>query len=192
MALRYLSISQLSEITGKDRRTISDRLSDVKAHSADGRAQYYDTREVLPIILVEKTVAGIEKKLQRIELETAEETLQKLKLANGKTTGELASIEEVAETVEREYSYVRAQLRSLPSRMAKPLSMVTDPGEVFTQLTDAINEALSELSADKTYDESRRDLEAVRASIKEGSKQIAQAESTPEPSGVGGPEEISE
>jgi hypothetical protein len=190
MSLRYLSVSQLSEVTGKDRRTITDRLAGVKAHSATGRAQYYDSHEVLPLILAAKTVANIEKKLQVVDLAKSEEQLRKLKLQNERLTGESVPIEDVARTVGREYAFVRSQIRSIPSRMAKPLSMVTDPQEVFNQLRDVVDEALSELVADANYEADRQDIESARAAIEAGQTADAKADPEAQSSGVGGPEEI--
>jgi hypothetical protein len=151
MSLRYLSISQLSEITGKDRRTISKRLAATQPHSVNGRAQLYDAAEAIQIIYVSDSVEGMDKKLLRTELAIEEERLTKLKLENGKASGELVLLEEVAKVVEKEYSYVRANIRSLASRLAKPLAMIDDANIVFSRLAEAVDEVLAELTADQVY-----------------------------------------
>lgn len=190
MSSRYLSISQLSELTGKDRRTISKRLDGVKPHSANGRAQLYDAHEVLETLYVSDKVEGMDKKLLRIELALEEERLTKLKLENGKTTGELATIEDVVKTVGKEYSFVRAQLRSLPSRLAKPLSMVSDPNTVHSRLKDAVEECLAELTADEQYEHERELLDSARTQAEAMSPRNAQAIADTEPGSMGRPESV--
>lgn len=192
MSLKFLSKNQLHEVTGKDRRTIDKRLAGVAPHANKGKNQLYLAAEVIPLILAEQAVAGFEKKLKRIELETAEEQLQKLKLANGKTTGELVPVEDVAKVVEKQYSFVRAKMRALPSSHAKPLSMMTDPNEVHTLLREVIDECLAELTADDKYERDRQELESAREATNTGSPELVETRPDTEPSGVGGPEEISQ
>lgn len=158
MSLRYLSISQLSEITGKDRRTISKRLAGMQPHSVNGRAQLYDAVEALEQLFISDKIEGMDKKLLRVELALEEEKLQKLKIENGRALGELVPVDSVCKEVEKEYAFVRSQLRSLPSKLAKPLSMVTDPNEAYALLTDSVDECLRELTADAAYAEKSQSL----------------------------------
>ena len=46
----HLSISQLSELTGRDRRTIASRLADVPHTTGEHSAMLYESTEALPLI----------------------------------------------------------------------------------------------------------------------------------------------
>lgn len=152
MSLRYLSISQLSEVTGKDRRTVTKRLALVAPHTTEGRAILYDAAEAIETIFVSDSVEGMDKKLLKAELGLEIARQAKAEIEVGKLRGELIPIGEVVRCVEKEYSFVRAQIRSLPSKLAKPLSMIADPVEVHSRLLEAVNECLAELVADVLFE----------------------------------------
>jgi hypothetical protein len=185
MSLRYLSLSQLSDITGKDRRTVAKRLAAVKPHSEKGRAILYDAPEAIEAIFLSDSVEGMDKKLLRVELAVEEERLQKLRIENGRSLGELVAVDQVAKAVEKEYSFVRAQVRSIPSKMAKPLSMVTDPNEIYSRLTDAVDECLTELTMDTKYADAERQLDASREAVSKESQANIGTITTVESSGMG-------
>lgn len=46
----YASISKFSEITGRDRRTVTDRLRELASRDGPGRAKLYPTAVALPTI----------------------------------------------------------------------------------------------------------------------------------------------
>ena len=46
----YLSISQLSELTGRDRRTVAGKLADVPHTAGERGAMLYESSEALPLI----------------------------------------------------------------------------------------------------------------------------------------------
>ena len=150
-SLRYLSINQLAEITGKDRRTIKKKLAKLN-YQRDGRGYYYDAHEALPLLFSE-SAKDIDKKLQAEQLRYESARAEKLELEVKKLRGEVVPIEEVAKTVEREYAFVRAHIRAIPSKLAKPLSMTTDPHEIYAQIESVVNECLTELTSDKVYAE---------------------------------------
>jgi phage terminase Nu1 subunit (DNA packaging protein) len=168
MNLRFLSINQLSELTGKDRRTIKDRLTDVPAHSEDKRGSYYDTHIALERIFEpKKTVGGMERQLLTEELRLEKARADKMELEVQEMHGRLVPVEDVVKAVEREYTFVRSQFRALPSKLAKPLSMITDPNQVYTRLTEAVDECLSELTADQKFEDVHQ---AVRSASEETSE----------------------
>jgi len=72
---------------------------------------------------------------------------QKIELEVKKTIGEQVEIAKVAEIVERDYSAVRAQMLSIPSRLAQELSLINDANVIRSALQKAIEDALSELSS---------------------------------------------
>lgn len=153
MSLRYLSITQLHEVTGKDRRTIKSNLSGIEPYRTDGRAIIYDTHIALPILLGfgqdEKTVI---KQIDRESLRLERAKADKIEIEVAKTRGELVAIEDVAKTVEKEYSAVRQQLISIPTKICQELSTIDDPILIKNLIEDSINEALSELSSSDKFD----------------------------------------
>ena len=192
MSLRLLSISQLSEVTGKDRRTITKRLAGVEPHSTEGRAVIYSAPEAISLIMASDTVAGLDKKLLQAEVGLEIARQAKMEIEVGKLRGELVSVEDVAKAVEKEYSFVRAQFRSIPSKLAKPLSMVQEPNEVYKQLDEAINDCLAELTVDKKYEQSRQHLESARSAAEAESTVDVSSVPPVEPGGMGGPVQVSE
>lgn len=159
MKLRYLSINQLSQVTGRDRATISKRLESVKPHQESGRAKIYDAHEAIPLIFASEQTKGINKKIEMVQYEIEKEKLNKLRMDNDAKIGRLVDISEVAKTVEKEYVFVRAQVRSLPARLSKLLSMESDPLVINETLTNEIDEILKELSSDDKYEAKIKELE---------------------------------
>jgi uncharacterized UPF0146 family protein len=139
------TINQLMELTGKSFRTIKAKLSKLKPVREDGRAAHYDSKEAL------RAIYSLSSELEQETLLLERARRQKAEIEVKELTGQLVPIEDVAKTVEREYAYVRNQIRSLPSRLAKPLSMISEPTEVFERLSDSVNECLTELVSDENY-----------------------------------------
>lgn len=147
--MRYLSISQLSEITGKDRRTISKYLVNLAVHTKEKNAHKYDAHLALPIIFGNGSKAADD--VDDIDVERARLTrlqAEKAQIDLDLKRRQLIPIDEVVGELEREYSYTRAQLIGLPSRMAQSLAVETDPAVIRDELAEAINQALEEMSAD--------------------------------------------
>jgi hypothetical protein len=46
----HLTISQLSELTGRDRRTVAKQLSDLKHTAGEGGAMLHESAEALPLV----------------------------------------------------------------------------------------------------------------------------------------------
>lgn len=174
--LRYLSINQLSKLTGKDRATIAKRLENVKlADDTNGRAKIYDTQEVLPLIYAAEQVHGAEKKIQLITIEQEKEKLRKLRMENEERAGKMVSIQEVVDSVGKEYTFVRMQLKALPSMLSKKLSMESDPVRCNEILTDQINDICNELIADKTYLNALEEIEKLSNENDKTIKRVAES-----------------
>lgn len=163
--IKGLSISQLSRLTGKDRGTISTRLQDMKPLGEDKRAKYFDPVEALPVIYAAESFKGMQKKTEMVAYEIEREKLNKIRQENEERAGKLVPIDEVAKTVEREYSFVKAQIGAIPARLSKPLSMESDPSVCNAMLSDAIQEALNELTAPDKYAEHLKELQKVENEI---------------------------
>lgn len=192
---RYLSVNQLSKLTGRDRATITKRLELVQPAKETGRARYYDCHEVLSIIFAVENVKGIQKKMEQVAYEAEKEKLKKLRIANEKTMGKLVDISEVTSTVEKEYTFIRAQFRSLPSRVTKLVSNESDPVIINKILTDEVDAVLSELISDTVYENQMKEIEAmidakrnetVEVQPSEGSENSPSSDSETESSGMGG------
>lgn len=174
--LRYLSINQLSKLTGKDRATIAKRLENVKlADNTNGRAKIYDTQEVLPLIYAAENLKGVENKIQLLTIEQEKEKLLKLRLENEERAGKMVSIQEVVDAVGKEYTFVRMQLKALPSMLAKKLSIESDPVKCNEILTDQINETCNELIADKTYLKKLEEIEEQNTNEDKSIKRITES-----------------
>ena len=186
MSLEFLSISQLSEVTGKDRRTISKRLANLQSQVGPKNAQLYKASEAIELLLTPENAKGLERKLQQAELDEKRARAEKVQIEVARMRGELVSLEDVAKVVEKEYSIIRAQVRAIPSKMAKPLSMTSDPNEVHNKLAEVIDECLKELTADEAYEQSLRDVESNRGPAIPMQTEDTQASTTVEPGGMGG------
>jgi phage terminase Nu1 subunit (DNA packaging protein) len=150
--LRYLSMSQLAEVAGIDRRTVKDRLAEVKPHTKEGKAIIFDAREALPILFGhDRSDVKMVDKIKEQELRFERVRADKLELELEVAKGLQVPTEEVAKAVEKEYTYVRSTLLGIPSRCITELAMETDPIKIKAILEDAINEALNHLQADHIY-----------------------------------------
>ena len=143
------------EMTGKSFRTIKGKLAKVKPVREDGRAAHYDSKEALDAIYSHATDLAKETLL----LERAKR--EKAEIEVGKLRGELVPVTEVEKVMAKEYNTVRNRIRAMASTFAKPLSMVSDPIEIFARITKHTEEALAELSADTAYAEAAKAQEPM-------------------------------
>lgn len=159
MKLRYLSVNQLSQVTGKDRATITKRLETSKPYKEDGRAKIYDAHEVIPIIFAAETLKGMSKKIEQVNYDIEKEKLHKIRTENEVKLGKLVLIDEVTKMVEKEYTFIKAQIKSLPSRLSKLLSMESDPIVINKIMHTEIDTVLEELTSDEVYKKKMIELE---------------------------------
>lgn len=195
MSLRYLTMNQMSEITGIDRRTVKKRVAHLKVHKGAGKGHYYDAHEALPALYHGEGGGNIDQKLQaeQLKYDAARAELKQLEVA--KLRGQVVPVEDVAKVVEKEYSFVRQQIRALPSKLAMPLALVSDPNQIHEMLQHSVDECLTELTADVKYEQQRIDTElalSVGDETDEEPSDDAEAASEAESSGVVGHTPISE
>lgn len=162
---RYINIATINVLTGKDRNTITKRLEEVKPYKEDGRSKWYDAHEVLPLIYAQDNLKGMQKKMEQLAYDIDREKLNKIKIDNDTKMGRLVEINEVCKTVEKEYTFVKTQMKGLPSRVSKLIAMETDPAIINKVLTDAINEILTELVSDERYYEHMETLEKLENEV---------------------------
>jgi hypothetical protein len=182
--MRYLSISQLSEVTGIDRRTVKKRLANVELHEVDGRAHRYDAHAVLPILYGEVSSENIDQRLVEEQLKYETARAEKIRIEVDKLRGQLVAVEEVARVVEKEYTAVRQGMLSIPTSLAMSLAIETDTKEIKRQLEDAINAVLAELSADERYKENEQNGRADTETSEE-SPDDSEAEAASDVGGMG-------
>jgi division protein CdvB (Snf7/Vps24/ESCRT-III family) len=165
MSMRYLSITQISEMCGLDRRTIKKRLASINVHLKEGKAHLYDMFEANSMLYGTSTLddSNVVAKADEKEMQV------------GRLKGELVSIEDVASTVEREYGAVRAGLLSIPSKVSQDLVIMDDFVKIKNLLEDAVNEVLTELSADKSYAETLPNVTTPSTETPSESAEDAQA-----------------
>lgn len=147
-----VNINQLMEMTGKGFRTIKSALKSLKPVREDGRAAYYEAKDALRLIY---GISDLDH--ETLLLERARRKKAELEVA--KMSGELIPLVVLIREVEREYTVIRSQYRSLSSKLAKSLAITTNPAEVQARLDEAINEILNELSADAVFAGKKRNLE---------------------------------
>lgn len=150
------SLGQLEAVTGKSARTIRKRLAGLPPISKTGRGHLYESRLAFPMIYepdfagktqAPESAGGYNSDYDKNRLQAAKATRAEIDLA--KIRGELVEIDSVVKEVEKEYIYVRAAFLSIPTKLAKSLSVMDDPAEIQEELESAINESLSHLQKDK-------------------------------------------
>lgn len=148
-----MSMSQLADVTGLDRRTVKERLIELKPDRTVGKAIIYDSRLALPVLLGFNNANSkdIAEQLKETNLEYELAKTEMIQIELEVLKGLQVPIEDVRKTVEKEYTYVRASLLSIPSKRAKVLALESDPATIREHLEQDINEALSHLQADKNY-----------------------------------------
>lgn len=141
------SISELSHLTGMDRRRITRLLADLPSQKGKKGARLYESTEALPMLY-----------LAPGEHDTYDLTQERARLAHHQANkaaieeevyrGEYARIEDVAELVGGEYSNVRVKLLAIPVKLAPRILGLDDPATARALLEDSITEALEELACD--------------------------------------------
>lgn len=160
MGQKTLSISRISELTGKDRRTVSKRLSGLMPISGHKGAKLYDSEQALKLVFL----PDIENELKtKITVEQAPDhaggydgtvdenrikraKAEKLELELSEKRGELVAVEDIVKEVRKEYNFVRTNLLSIPSKAARSLSIVDDPALIQEKLDFYINDVLKALT----------------------------------------------
>lgn len=162
---RFLSISQLAEITGFDRRTVTSRLASIKPFKVERNAHIYDCHSALPLIY---TAGDVESQMATESLLLEKAKREKAELEVARLRGEQVPIQDVCAVIEKEYSYVRATLHSIPTRRAVAIAFEPNPSVVSSMISENINEALAHLQADKTYSKFKEDLSDEDTSVISG------------------------
>jgi len=140
------SISELSHLTGFDRRRIRAALCDMPASKGAKGAVMYETIEALPLLYLQPG-DGDTFDLTTERARLAHHQANKAALEAGLLAGSLVEIEAVADIVGAEYANVRSKLLVIPSKAA-PQVIGLSIAAAKALLDDMIFEALDELAAD--------------------------------------------
>jgi phage terminase Nu1 subunit (DNA packaging protein) len=143
MTSRLWTISGLATELGRDRRTISAALRTVPPDGKSGRYNAWRLSTAM------EALGGRDG--AKLDLTTERARLAKLRadaiaMKNAQMRGELLPFAEVLATNQAILSAVRARLLALPSRLAQPSALASDPAEVQELLRVAIYDVLTELS----------------------------------------------
>lgn len=169
-----LNIAQLALLCKLDRRTVAEKLQQANISFEPGtqRGKIYVVAEALPAIY-----GRLSKGAAEVESEAEEEKLLLLKAKREKAQVELAEklrelvpLDMVLGEISKEYTFLRARLRSIPNSISKVLALQTDPAQIFNVLTKSIDDALAELKADAEtlLEELPEDIEEIEQDDLEG------------------------
>lgn len=143
-----LSITGLHNLTGLDRRRITEALADVEHMDGKKGAKLYPSRLALPLLYISGDGENFDGQKEQARLTHHKANIAAL--AERKLTGELVTVAEVGEVVGDEYANVRAKLLSLPSKATPQIVSLDDPESVRKLLQNLTYKALDELTADST------------------------------------------
>jgi phage terminase Nu1 subunit (DNA packaging protein) len=147
------NLQQLAQLLQLDRRTIAEKLkmASVPFEAGTKNSKLYVLDDVLAVLYKDgsqnsnnQPMSDIDK--EKLKLTTAKREQAEHDLAVSRR--DVIPIAEVVSVVSREYTFVRSQLRGLPSRLAKHVANQSDPAVVFKMLSEAVDEVLTELQSD--------------------------------------------
>ena len=141
------SITELSALTGMDRRRIRKALADLPADKGKKGALLYESTAALPLLYLAPG-DGDTYDLTQERARLAHHQANKADLECEQLRGNLIEIEVMADHVGEEYSNVRAKLLAIPHKAA-PLLQGLSTVAMRSHLEDFIREALEELTADE-------------------------------------------
>lgn len=146
---RLLSISEIANLTGRDRKDISRKLEPLSYEPGPKNSKLYDSVEALELLFEARSSNELQRQIDEAHLEVARRRAQKLAIENKVKEGLLVHIEDIAAVVEREYAAVRAGFLALGNRLAKDLMSLQTPVAIKNRIDSEVNAVLGELSADK-------------------------------------------
>jgi len=141
--LSELSITQLHELTGKARETITKRLEGrLKPTRRDGRTIYYSPRAALPLIYLDEE--QLDPGQERAKFDRSRNEGQELK--NAVDRAELVPASAVVRTWAAKVVMVKSRMRALPAQAAALIPGFT--AAMARRLAELIERALTDLADD--------------------------------------------
>ena len=138
-----LSINQLSDLTGFDRRKISRRLADLEHEQGPKGAKMYASSSALRMLYAGMS-EGLDSQQERAALDRVRREITELE--RDKKRGQLVPVSEVSTEWLNLISTIRAGMLAVPSRAAVELLGLTDEREIDDALTNHIHEAMQSIA----------------------------------------------
>jgi phage terminase Nu1 subunit (DNA packaging protein) len=145
------TINAICELTGYDRRTVTNRLQGVEPIGTEGKAQKFLIRQFIEACenrIRASLVKGEDGEALDPVYERArkdKEQADKTALENQVRRGELLEVSDVKRIWTDHIASAKSAVRSIPSKLAPVVAAETDPNVVNEILMDGVNEALEEL-----------------------------------------------
>lgn len=136
-----LNLAQLSDLTGIDRRRISDRLKSLPAIQGKQNARLYLSHEALPLIYNNPSSKDNNLEAEKLLLTAAKREMAELALQEKQSI--LINAQEALDVVSQSFAEVRTHLMNLPSASSRELSIMSDPIKVQSYLEEKIALALA-------------------------------------------------
>lgn len=128
-----VSISELHRLTGLDRSTIANRLSELEPLPGKKNAALYSLEAALPLLFeVERDLEAV--KIRKLQAEAGMKEMEEAEMR-----GDLASREEFTETLQQMISrFYKRVVNQLPTELADPLLTLSKPAEVRSFLKERL------------------------------------------------------
>lgn len=149
----HISINMLSQLTGKDRRTVTDRLERVEPVLDEPKKKLFEIKKALPVIFGPqlRDVDGDEEpdffdpQLERAKLDRTRRRRLELEIDIQKRN--LIPKEELEQALADVFGSVRAKLLNIPSKIAQRHHAKLTKKQLQALSKELINETLQELSS---------------------------------------------
>lgn len=143
-----VSLTDLADLLGRPRRTVTDWNSQTGFPAAVGRregANFYPLVESLRWIMAYVTNRKQTKSEDELELIRAQTRVHQLRAQ--KLAGEAIPLKDALSLITKQNSLVRQSLEGIPSRLAPRLTSMTDPVLIEEFIKDELRSALSGLDS---------------------------------------------
>jgi len=137
-----VSITELHNLTGQDRRRITKALANLKAKPGEKGAKLYESEAAIPLLYISE---GGELDPQKERARLTHHQANIAALEEKELEGELVRRSSVVAEVSDAIANCRAKLLSLPSKMASVVAGMSSVADIRGALQDNIHEALDEL-----------------------------------------------
>lgn len=143
-----VSISQLSDLTGRSRKTVQQKCDDLEATKGKRGAIQYESKDALPRILgiADEDTERLDYAKENALL--AREKRKKITIEREILEGRLIETETVIETWQQMVSAMKSRLLQLPSEGAQAAIVATELYDIEEALREVVYQALTELSND--------------------------------------------
>lgn len=145
------SITEISKITGMDRRAITLALADLESEKGNKGAVLYETQQAMPMLYTGSADSPRDLTKERARLTHHQANIAELDedVRRGVLVDRDAVVIEVSEAL----ANMRAKLLNIPHKVAPVIVAVEDLHEIKAVLESAVHEALTELYNQYVSDE---------------------------------------